>query len=130
MPCVSFGEYRKFDVFMNRVLKPLSCICFIDIYHFRCTLNTNHGYIPKFKVAVAEVPWVSVLKLWLWPGFWARQIRQKRFELTIVARDVLRHFTKTQARKPGEDKGEVLLFSFQLQLSVFSYQLDRWDSDS
>ena len=74
--------------------------------------NTSHGNFLKFKVAVAKVPWVSVFKMCLWQEFWARQVRQKRFELTVVMRDVLRPFFHTRSWGPGEGKGEALLFSF------------------
>ena len=39
-------------------------------------------------------------------------VSQKRFELTIVTREVLRHFSNHRSWDPGEGKGEVLLFSF------------------
>ena len=74
----------------------------------------SHSNILKFKVAVATVSWVSVLKLRLWQGFWACQFQQQRFELTIVTREVLRIFYSYRSWDPGEGKGGVLFFRFQL----------------
>ena len=66
------------------VFKQAFCLYFIDMYHFRGAPSSSHSYIPKFSVAVARVSCVSVLQMWLWLEFWACQIRQHRFEITIV----------------------------------------------
>ena len=60
------------------VFKPTFCMCFIHMYHVRCTPNTSHSNILKLKVAVAAVPWVSVFNVCLWLVFWAFQIKQQR----------------------------------------------------
>ena len=113
---------------MRVVFKQAFCMFFINMYHFRSAPSISHSIISKFKIVVAAVSWVLVLNMCLWHGFWARQIRQTRFELTIVTRDVLRHFSNHRARGPIEGKGEALLFSFQLLLSVISWRVDSWDS--
>ena len=65
----------------------------------------------KSDVVVAAVLWVSVFKMCLWQGLWARQIRQQRFELTIVTREIL-------GPRRGLGIGTVILFS----VTVISYQ--------
>ena len=82
------------------------------------------------------VPWVSVLKVCMWKGLCACKFvqglcgcspvgvallivvvakalgckfRQKRFELTIVTREVLRNVYRTRSREPGEGKGGVII---------------------
>ena len=91
-------------------------MCFIDMYHFRYTPNTSHRHILKFKVAVAEVPWGSIFKMWLWLRFWGSRNQKKRFELTIVMRNVLHNLYKS--RSPGEVRRGIVCLVYSIQLSV------------
>ena len=106
------------------VFKPTFCMCFIDMYHFGYTPNTSHSHSLKFKVAVAAVPWVLVFNMCLWQGFWARRIRQTRFELTIViTRDVLRKYSSAGPGTPERVRESIVI---QYSFIVISYQLADW----
>ena len=63
---------------------------------------------------------MSVFKMCLWQEFWARPIRQTRFEITIVPRELCGISPAAGPGTPGMvGKGIVIQFSD----AVISYQL-------
>ena len=81
-----FGQHRKQHVRIKQILNDgtqtehLVLGMFDKHVHFRYAPDRSHSNVLKLKVAVAAVPWVSVLKMCLWFLFWACQIRQRRVE--------------------------------------------------